>query len=164
MAREHRPKPPPLDDAQQDAEDDGAQGKAALAELEAKHAESGSSKSPTAASALETQSDGELAARAAAGPPQPPVPKVPALGKVRASIRDSKEGFIARPDPACPIGEDVPVVRFNWCGLVGGRRVDVASGTPVECLPDALVDRIGRTPNAIIAPRGPKPPPNPHAP
>lgn len=174
MAKENRPKPPPLDDtpaATLSDEELAAQGKTTLAELESKLdsklAEAGSAKSPTAASPLETQSDAELAARAAPPPPAPPPMNAPAPGKPRALIREpsSKSStFSARPDPTCPVGEDVPVVRFNWCGLVRGVRADVAAGTPAECLPGLVLESIRATPNAVIAPRGPKPPPNPHAP
>lgn len=164
MAKD-RPKPPPLDDS--GPED------APGAELEAKLAEAGSSKSAAAPPSLETQSDAELAARAAA-PPTPPLPPLSQPQQLlpvaarreppRAVIKSGKAGYVARPDPTCPVGDDVPVVRYHWQGLVGEIRVDVAAGTPAECLPRELVERILDTRHAIIAPRGPKPPPNPHAP
>jgi hypothetical protein len=168
MAKD-RPKPPPLDAGDTTLGDDelAAQGKTTLGELEAKLAEAGSSKSPTAPPSLETQSDGELAARAAraaAPPPQLPPPVAAPREAPRAVIKSSKSGYLARPDPAYPVGDDVPVVRFHWQGLVGGTRVDIGAGTPAECLPSELVDLILGTRHAIIAPRGPKPPPNPHAP
>lgn len=165
MARE-RPKPPPLDDGGSETtlSDDelAAQGKTTLGEIEAKLAEAGSRKSPTAATPLETQTDAELAARSAAGPPKPP-PAVPRAAP-QAFIKRTGESYIARPDPMQPVDEDVPVVRFHWQGIVDGRRVDIAAGTPAECLPGKLVSLIEQTRSAVIAPRGPKLPPNPHAP
>jgi len=100
-------------------------------------------------------------------PPQNPptdggaTQRVAPVEEPKAFVKESKEAFSARPDPQQPVGDDVPVVRYNWSGLYKNRRADVASGTPVNGLPHDLIREIEATRNAVIAPRGAKLPDNP---
>lgn len=92
-----------------------------------------------------------------ARPPQVYVPPAPQYAAPKAVVTNTDGGFRARPDPHTPVDPlNTPVVRFHWTGMFKGRRAEVDAGTPVECLPEEIVEAIRGTRHAVIAPRGPK--------